>query len=272
MLNPAPLITVLMPVYNGEKFLRESISSVLAQSLADFEFLIVDDGSSDRTSKIIESYSDPRIKLLRQCNMGIAKSLNRGLELARGKYVARMDADDICRPDRFMLQIKYLTSHPDCVAVGSQLADIDHAGNFIDWRLVPLFHGDIVRRMLSGRGGQVPHPAAMFRRQGLLRIGGYRQVYELAEDLDLFLRLSEVGKLANLPRQLVFYRVHGGSVSEQFRPKQLEVAAMAARDALARQGKCSPYRSGILFDLKYMVFKRLMRVYLSVARTRGYDS
>jgi len=266
-------ISVLLPVYNGARYICRSINSVLAQTFSDFEIIVIDDCSTDVTPDLLSKYNDERVRIFRnETNMGVALSLNRGLSESSSPIIARQDADDISHPDRFLLQSKYLKAHPECVALGSQLVDIDLDGKFIDWRLVPIFHVDIVRRMLMGRGGQVPHPAAMCRRDALISIGGYRQTYELAEDLDLFLRLSEMGKLANLPSALVCYRVHGGSVSEKNRPKQLEVAALAARDALMRRGKSAPYSAGVFFDLKYGIFKRIMRTYLNLIDKWDYGA
>ena len=115
-----PLVTVLMPVYNGEKYLREAMDSILKQTLTNFEFLIIDDGSKDSSVKIINSYNDPRIKLVKnEINLGISKTLNRGIELASAELIARMDADDISYPSRLQKQYDYFTNNPECALLST---------------------------------------------------------------------------------------------------------------------------------------------------------
>ena len=117
-----PKISVVMPAYNAENYIREAIDSILAQTFRDFEFLIIDDGSTDHTVEIIRSYSDSRIRLYQnERNMGVAATLNRGLDLARGEYIARMDADDISLPERFAKQAAYMDAHPDVAVCGSNI-------------------------------------------------------------------------------------------------------------------------------------------------------
>ena len=258
-------ITVLMPVYNGEKYLEESIDSVSGQTLSDFEIIIIDDGSTDNTRKIIEEFDDPRIRYFKnEKNLGIVDSLNRGIAEAKGKYVARQDADDISLPSRFEAQIKYLEKHPECVAVGSQMREIDKNGNFIGWRLVPLWHKDIETLSLKGRGGQIPHPTAMCRTSALEKIGGYRKRYESAEDLDLFLRLAECGRLANLPNVLVYYRIHSKSISMNNREKQISTVEAIVSDALARRKIVAKLNPGWLFYLKMKIQKKILSTYLKI--------
>ncbi|MCP8319033.1 MAG: glycosyltransferase, partial [Candidatus Methylarchaceae archaeon HK01B] len=140
----SPKITILMSVYNGEKYLREAIDSILNQTFKDFEFLIINDGSTDRTVEILRSYHDSRIKIItNEKNMGLTKSLNKGLKIARSEYVARMDADDISYPRRLEVQYEYMKKNPDVGIVGSWNDVIDDKGNTIDYRKHSLSSEDI---------------------------------------------------------------------------------------------------------------------------------
>lgn len=263
MAEKAPLVSVLMPVYNGEDYLLESIDSILSQTYKNFEFIIIDDCSSDGTEKILSELEDSRLRICRNDkNMGVALSLNRGISMAQGKFVARQDSDDISMVDRLRLQVNYLLKRPNCVAVGGQLKEINPAGEPIGWRFVPLAHKDIVDRMLQGRGGQIPHPSAMISMDAYKKIGAYREEFEMAEDLDLFLRLSEVGKISNLPNILVDYRIHSESVSESKKQQQFEVAKRVSKEALMRRGMESHSEVSRVSKVKFDIFKKIMKLYL----------
>ena len=165
-MNDAPVTaTVLMPVYNGEKYIREAMDSILNQTFNDFEFLIVNDGSTDSTKQLIESYPDPRIRLVNQENRGVAKSLNRGLRLAKGKYIARMDADDISLPDRLAKQIEVLESNPDVDITVSCIEGIDSQGNLRtqQWQAdrEAIRHNEIIHRLPVENC--IAHPAIIIR-------------------------------------------------------------------------------------------------------------
>jgi glycosyltransferase involved in cell wall biosynthesis len=205
-----PKVSVAMPVYNAERYVAEAIQSILAQTLGDFEFLIIDDGSTDGSLAIIREYAsrDPRIKFLSRPNKGVVKTLNEVLALCRGDLVARMDADDISMVDRLAKQVKYLEDHPECVMVGSRVQIIDPEGMPLTILSDALTHEQIVEGLLAARGQLVHHPAIMFRRRIALEIGCYREIFDEAEDLDLFLRLAEVGRIVNLEEPLLKYREH----------------------------------------------------------------
>jgi glycosyltransferase involved in cell wall biosynthesis len=210
--NPVhpPLISVLMPTYNPGRYVAAAIESILAQTFADFEFLISDAGSTDGSLEVMARYAerDPRIRLAVKPKLGIVGALNELLGRARGDLVARMDADDIALPGRFQQQVDYLNEHPECVLVGSRVLIIDPDGEELTVLGRALTHEQIVDDLLACRGQMIYHPTVMFRRAVVARIGGYDEKMKEAEDLDLFLRLAEVGQIVNLPEPLVKYREH----------------------------------------------------------------
>lgn len=205
-----PAITVLMPVYNGERYLVAAAESILAQTFDDFEFVIVDDGSTDGSLDLLRDLErrDSRIRVHSRPNTGIVGALNDGLELARAPLVARMDADDIALAARLELQEAYLRSNPDCAIVGSRVIIIDPEGEPLREMGDAFTHDEIVDGLLSGGGQLVYHPSIMFRRQPIVDAGGYRERYPHLEDLDLFLRVAEHGTLRNLETPLLQYREH----------------------------------------------------------------
>src|SRR5271165_3771001 len=170
-----PIISVLMPVYNAERYVAQAVESILRQTDNSFEFLIFDDGSHDRSLTILNRYAtiDSRIRLFPREHTGYTRLLNEGLQLARGKYLARMDADDLSRPDRFRVQRNYLDTHESCVAVGAQSLLIDSDGDPIAFYRVPHEHEEIDRRHMSGFPGGIPHPVMVARLDALHSIGGY---------------------------------------------------------------------------------------------------
>jgi glycosyltransferase involved in cell wall biosynthesis len=233
-----PHVTVLMPAYNAERYLGEAIDSILAQTLTDFEFLILDDGSTDRTPTILQEYErrDARIRVLTLRHAGYTAALNAGIVSARGSLIARMDADDRALPDRLEHQVAYLQDHPACVALGGQVLVIDPDGRPICPIDVPLEHAEIDRLHLAGVSGIMFHPACTIRKDVLLAVGQYRLAYEPAEDFDLFLRLAEVGELANVPMRVLEYRVHPTSTGHARAAEQGRKLLAALKDAYARRG------------------------------------
>jgi glycosyltransferase involved in cell wall biosynthesis len=229
-------LSVVMPVFDAERFVAIAVASLLGQTHTDFELLIFDDGSQDRTAEIIEGFRDPRIRLLRKPHAGYAIWLREGVQLSRGEFVARMDADDAARPQRFEKQLAHLRRHPECVALGAEVLLVDPKGRPIGERGVPLQHEAIEAELLEGRGGALVHPSAIFRREALLAVGGYRPEHEPAEDLDLYLRLAEKGRLANLPDTLLEHRLHVGKVSAERAGEQRRRAIAIVRDARLRRG------------------------------------
>lgn len=225
-----PIISVAMSVYNGQRFLAEAIESVLAQSFTDFEFLILDDGSTDGTRAIIERYAaqDFRIRPIIRENRGLIASLNQLVGESRATLVARMDADDICRPERFAKQIAYLAANPDCGVVGSWTEDIDEFGD--RYRLEGLDHPETHEEFLQAIENSEPllcHPAVIFRRDIVQSVGGYHAAFRHCEDMDLWLRLASKTRIANMPERLLRYRHYGEQVSSRYATEQQIGAAVA---------------------------------------------
>jgi glycosyltransferase involved in cell wall biosynthesis len=200
-----PRVSVLLPVYNAEEYVPAMLESLHRQTLSDFEVIMVDDGSTDRSGALLEqaAAADTRFRLIRQAaNTGIVAALNRGLDECRAPYVARMDADDIALPDRFERQVAHLEANPDIVALGTSLAYIDARGKSLDR----------VRRCALGgsmlRGNPLLHPTVMLRRSVLEQHAiRYRAEYIYAEDYYLWLELSRLGRLAALDEVAYLYRV-----------------------------------------------------------------
>jgi glycosyltransferase involved in cell wall biosynthesis len=229
-------VSVVMPVWNSERYLTEALQSILDQTFTDFEILVLDDGSTDRSLEISHGFADrdPRVKVIANEHQGYSPLLNLGLSLARGRYIARMDSDDICMPDRFALQVAFLDSHPDYVAVGSQAIKIDPDSDPIGGTNFPLTHEEIDTSQINGQG-KIMHPAATISRAALEKIGGYRPQFEPGEDFDLFLRLAEVGKLANLPEALLRYRMHMKNVTVSRKEHHQQVKQQALTEAYERR-------------------------------------
>ena len=227
-----------MPVYNAARYVEKAVQSVLSQTFANFEFLILDDGSTDASLKIVQKLAttDSRIRVFTRKNKGGSASRNELIRIARGPYIAIMDSDDICRSGRLEKQIAYLNAHPDCVAVGSRVLFIDAGGMPIIEFGDCFSHEEIDNFHLTRAGGRLCHPSAMIRREALLQVGLYNEQRRYGEDVDLFLRLAEVGKLANLREVLLDYRYHLSSISFAHKQGQRADAKWAAECARTRRG------------------------------------
>jgi glycosyltransferase involved in cell wall biosynthesis len=207
-----PLVSVLLPVHNGGDLLDESIHSILAQTFADFELLIIDDGSTDDSYRRAANFKDPRIRILRnETNIGLTRSLNRGLAEAHGEYVARQDADDISMPNRFAAQVQYLRAHLDVVLVGTSAVRINPNGTMIGTNDMPVTHEAI--RWASLVDNPFLHTSVMFRRSAVQQYDGYDVQYEVCQDYALWNRLAARHQVANLPDRLVLMREHPSSMT-----------------------------------------------------------
>jgi glycosyltransferase involved in cell wall biosynthesis len=237
----AAALSVILPVYNGEAHLDEAIRSIRAQTFSAFEFLIIDDGSTDGSLEIIERHAreDERIRVRARANRGLIETLNEGLAMAGGEYVARMDADDIALPSRFQKQIEFMMQHPRCVLLGSSFVFIDDAGR--EDRLHHCFIHDVTIRHALPLEGAILHPAAMFRRSAVMDVGGYRAGYVAAEEYDLWHRLAHRGQLNNLAEPLLRYREWMGRVSTRDAAVQRRVADRI-RDEIWNDPDLAPYR------------------------------
>ena len=227
-----------MSVYNCEAYLAAAVDSVLAQTFTDFEFLIVNDGSTDGSLPLLRDYAakDARIRLVSRPNTGITRALNEMIDLARGRYLARMDADDISVPHRFARQVEYLDAHPECVIVGSRVMLMEPFGSPVAESGHNLTHDEIDAELLTRSGWAMVHPAVMMRADAVRRVGGYRVQWKHCEDHDLFLRLAEAGKVANLPDVLLWYRRHYASINFNKSAEQAAQKEALLREAHARRG------------------------------------
>lgn len=210
-----PMVSVVMPVYNGARWLRPALESISAQTLSSHELVVVDDGSTDATPRILSDHAaqDSRVRVISRPNTGIVGALNDGLAAAHGWFIARMDADDIAAPQRLALQLERFMASPELVGLGSAVTFIDAAGDPVQACPRPPRHQEIEAALLRGDGGSIIHPAVMFRASSLWLTGGYRPAAQYVEDLDLYLRLARVGTLANLTQSLLRYRVHSTSIN-----------------------------------------------------------
>jgi glycosyltransferase involved in cell wall biosynthesis len=273
-------ISVVMAVYNGERYLREAIESVLTQSLSDFEFIIVDDGSTDSSRDIVKSYRDDRVVLIEnETNRRLPASLNRGIMVARGSLIARMDCDDICRVDRLERQSAFLLSHHDVPAVGSGAIFLEADGTPF-CRFVPSDDPSELAR--SFPGSPFIHPSVMFRKAACEKAGGYLETMRWgAEDAVLFARMARFGPLRNIQEALLQYRFVPAGASRKpaaFRRLLLAMTreafetglvAPAYVEAIERQSACLD-RTQAHADYYFEIAKLALWSGLKGVRVRAY--
>ncbi|MFQ2222915.1 glycosyltransferase [Aeromonas enteropelogenes] len=232
MINSAPLISVVLPVYNSENFIRDSVNSILEQSYKNIELIIINDGSTDSTFDIIKSFSDERIRIISRENKGLIFSLNEGISLAKGRFIARMDADDISEPDRIERQVKFLEKNKDINIVGASVYLIDVLGEKIgdlDYHLSPFW---VKLRLLFD--SCICHPSILARRDVFDEVR-YDEDYQYAEDFKLW---SEVVfnknlNIQSLKNKCLQYRVHGNSISASKHENQLKISNKIIRENFA---------------------------------------
>lgn len=238
----SPRVSVLLAVRDGEPYVRQAVASIVGQTFADLELLVVDDASTDRTAAAVESFGDDRIRLLRnERNLGQVPSLNRGLREAHGEFVARLDHDDWCRPERLERQVALLDAHPRVGLVGAWLELVDEhdrpVGTLrkrLDDRADFVFHSLIMRVWIS-------HPAAMYRREPVLALGGYDEATGPSEDKDLWRRLLLAGWDARIvPEPLVVYRLHESQLSQTRAAYQRQVDGESQDRFLAELAPATP--------------------------------
>jgi len=216
----SPKISVVMTVFNGEPYLNEAIDSILGQSFDDFEFIIVDNASTDRSREIINSYKDPRIVFIaNDRNLGQSKALNIGIRSARGEFIARMDADDISFPRRLEKQYAYLQKNDPVAVVGSWYLEIDEKGKMIREFRLPTDPWEIKAYLMGSSALSyhcIPHPIVLMRKKALFDVSLFNEKY-IAQDFDLWLRLSRKYLLANLDEVLFKYRINSLSQSARLK-------------------------------------------------------
>ncbi len=236
-----PRVSVIMPVYNGERFIAEAVTSVLASEFRDWELLVLDDGSSDASLSVARRVAgtDARVRILELPHGGIGATRTAGLEHARAELIANLDSDDAMFPHRLSQQVRYLDAHPECVAVGSRSVVVDADGRPVGVAGRYFTHEDIDRSLLDGNGGAIGNDTAMIRRKAALSVGGYApQLQTSGEDHDMWLRLGEVGRLVCLPDVLNRYRIHeaNASLGQGSKERRLPVTLDNLARAFARRG------------------------------------
>lgn len=243
---PAPAISVVIPARNAARYLAAALESLAAQTFVDFEIVAVDNGSTDRTAEILHRWAErePRLRLLSVARPGLAAALNHGIEAARAPLIARLDADDIALPERLMRQALVFAEQPELGLLGSAVDLIDRRGRKIGERHHPLSDGELRRFQRDGSG--FVQSTVMFRRDAYDRAGGYRRGLNCAEDYDLWLRMSEVTVIANLPEILVRYRIHRASMSSRLTLRlALTATCVRAAQQARLRGEPEPFVAGV---------------------------
>jgi len=243
-----------MPVHNGEAFLAEAIDSVLEEPLSDLELVVVDDGSTDSTPSILADYAarDPRVRVHREEGDNLATVLNRGCRLCRAPLFARLDADDLCVRGRLPAQVEFMRDHPDVVLLGGQALLVNEEGK--DFATARYPQEDLELRAALETGNPFVHSAIAMSRMAFEAVGGYRENLDHAEDLDLWLRLSAQGKLANLPQPVVKYRIHARQLSLHKQEDQALHAEAVRLSARARaEGRPDPLEGATRIDEDFLL-------------------
>lgn len=238
----SPPISVVMSVFNGQAYLAEAVESILNQTFRDFTFIIIDDGSTDKTAETLAHYAklDPRIRIISHANKGRAVSLNIGIEAAKSEYIARMDADDVALPERFQREFDFLESHPNVGILGGAVEVVSANGRPL--RRITPETGDAEIRSTMPTGNPMWHPTILMRRQHVIAAGGYRKQFLDTDDYDLWLRMIERCQIANLEDCVLRYRIHANQVSLRNMRHQVMCGFAARTAARCRQeGKPDPF-------------------------------
>lgn len=239
MINERPLISVTMSVFNEDKYLSEAIDSILSQTYQNFEFLIVNDGSSKSVRDLLNTYSDPRLVAIDQSWLGLTKSLNNAINNSKGVYIARMDADDISLPTRFQKQVEILDNNPNIGLVGTSYVEISEKGEEI-YKTIFLADNQKLKQELLFQN-QFCHGSVMFSRECLKKVGAYREEFKRAQDYDLWLRMSEYFDITNIQEILYKRRLDKDSISIAVKSEQNYFARLARQCARSRRkGKKEP--------------------------------
>lgn len=224
----SPLVSVVMSCYNSEKYLRESIDSILAQTYTNFEFIIWNDGSKDSTEEIVKSYNDTRIRYFSAENQGLGKALNCACKHVKGKYIARMDDDDIALPKRFEKEVAFLETNPEYILVSCASKYIDENGRSFGSAGMPACSDKVIKIKLC-----ISHPGVMFLKDAYFKTKGYLPVVAGGEDAMLWKQMSRFGKFANLPYPLLYYRIQSKSIGRRLLIPEFLICCKSLRDRIA---------------------------------------
>jgi len=240
-----PAVSVLMGVWNGAPQVREAIESILSQTMADLELIVVDDDSTDATPGILASFRDSRLQVVRRARGGLTPALNAALRLSQAPLLARLDADDIALPERLERQLAFLSAHPDVGLVGTAAREVDASGHEVAVVRPPADDAGIRRALI--RRNPFVHSSVVMRRGAVEQVGGYDEAFPVAQDYDLWMRMSRVTRMANLPEPLVVRRLRPGRVSEARDTERLRAEA-SVRWRAVRGGAYPPWC--LLFALR----------------------
>jgi len=241
-----PKVTVLMSVYNGEKYLKEAIDSILNQTFSDFEFIIINDGSTDNTLQILKKYKDSRIIIINNSkNIGLTKSLNIGIKKTRGEYIARMDADDISLSNRLNEEVIFLENNNKCAVVGTFIKMINEKSKIIGIEEKPITNKKIKKLLVVDNC--IIHGSTMIRKKCLEEVGHYDESFVRSQDYDLWLRMSEKYELANIPKYLYVWRKNRDSIESRFMNDQKRYVKLAKEKKIKR----SNILKRLFFSLKF---------------------
>jgi hypothetical protein len=234
-----PVVSIVMAARNAAMHLQETMEGVLSQTFDSWELVAIDDGSSDDTGEILARYAslDSRIKVIRRSHRGLAASLNFGIAVAVGDYIARLDADDVPMPHRIATQVSWLNDHPEFAVVGSTALYLSDQGRTNTLKAVPTDHLSIRRLLL--RGNCLIHPTVMMRKATFLAVGGYRECFSAAQDYDLWLRMIEHGSIANIAEPLIYYRIHNEQATVRKLQQQVWGTLAAQHSAIRRREGCA---------------------------------
>jgi len=251
MKNNYPKISVIMSVFNIKEYVVESIESILNQTFKHFEFIIIDDGSSDKTREILKSLKDSRIRLIfNEKNIGLTKSLNKALKLARGEYIARQDGDDISLPQRFERQLEFLDKNPEIKVIGTFGYSIDKKGEILRKETFPVYPEEIKKNLIIKN--PFLHPSILIKKEVLQEVGGYNEKFTTTQDYELWFRILKVSKGANLPLFLLKKRYLPNMISLKKENIQLRNTLFLQRQAIKRG------------DYSKLCYIYLLRPYLSL--------
>jgi glycosyltransferase involved in cell wall biosynthesis len=236
-MSKQPLISVVMGVHNGERYLREAVNSIIQQTYEHWEFIIIDDCSSDGTAGILKSYKDKRIRIIRNDeNLGLTKSLNKGIELAKGDYIARLDADDISLPGRFEQQLKFMEADKELGATASFTYVINENSEVVGQSKQPTdSHALMLALKVNTAFG--PHGSVLMRSEAVQKVGAYDPDFKRSQDYDLWLRLAQHFKLQVIPQLLYKWRSHSDSIGSKHSDEQANFVRLAQQKLLKQQGK-----------------------------------
>lgn len=264
-------VSVVLPVHNAARYIGAAVDSILSQTFRDFELILLDDGSTDGSGGILADRAgrDPRVRVLRQENRGLIATLNRGCAEAAGRYVARMDADDVSFPDRLERQVAFLETHPGVAAVGGAVQYMDDRGPLKMIQRHPADPEAIREGLL--RASCLAHPTVVMRRDAVVAAGGYRPAFLHAEDYDLWLRLAEREDLANLPAPVLYQRLHPEQVSFAHIEQQVIATLGAQAAARARRaGRSDPAEGAAAITRRFLLDAGLQAEAIDLAIVAGF--